>query len=193
MGREELIRDLHRKSGKRIKKLWQEAEARAAELRSARLKELEQLRAESVEGLEAVRERIATPMHHEADCAILAMEDAAMQQLAARLKTMLIERLPGLRQQDYAAVFAALAGEVPANRWEKVRVHPQDVELAGKYFPGAEIAADPGIIGGFIAEDAGNGCKVINTLEKRLERGWPAILPEVLQAVMEADDVEPAA
>jgi flagellar biosynthesis/type III secretory pathway protein FliH len=39
----------------------------------------------------------------------------------------------------------------PTFTWKTVRVNPEDVALAREQFPGAEVLADPGVIGGLEA------------------------------------------
>jgi V/A-type H+-transporting ATPase subunit E len=50
-------------------------------------------------------------------------------------------------------------------------------------FPDAEVIADESISGGLDAATAGGRIRVVNTFEKRLERAWPILLPEMIRAV----------
>lgn len=61
-----------------------------------------------------------------------------------------------------------------------MRVNPADGERAAVLFPGARIETDPAISGGMEAITEGGRMRVVNTLEKRLARGWPDILPHLL-------------
>ena len=49
------------------------------------------------------------------------------------------------------------------------------------FFPQAEIETDDSIRGGFEASADDGKYRVINVLEKRLEKGWPLVLPELLK------------
>jgi V/A-type H+-transporting ATPase subunit E len=57
--------------------------------------------------------------------------------------------------------------------------------VARQLFPQAEIVIDEGISGGLVASSADGRITVINTLEKRLERLWPRLVPEILRDVVE--------
>jgi vacuolar-type H+-ATPase subunit E/Vma4 len=75
-----------------------------------------------------------------------------------------------------------------------VRVNPEDVALAGKYFPGAEIIPDRNITGGMDASTADGTIRIINTFEKRMERAWTDMLPVLIKDVyQEVSDGAPAA
>lgn len=77
-------------------------------------------------------------------------------------------------------MFNRLAAELPPAAWETVRVNPTDGELAGHLFPTALIEPDPAISGGMEALAEEGRIRVVNTLEKRLERGWPELFPDLL-------------
>ncbi|MBJ6725175.1 V-type ATP synthase subunit E family protein [Geomesophilobacter sediminis] len=102
--------------------------------------------------------------------------------LAERLFRLAQEALARLRQ-DTPSLFEALAAELPSCRWETVRVNPADRELAAAAFPEAQIEAEAGIHGGMVAVAPGGRIRVDNTLEKRLERAWPQLLPRLVQAI----------
>ena len=91
--------------------------------------------------------------------------------------------LPRLRERDYPRIFSRLAAELPPIEWETVRVNPADAEIAGYLFPRARIVPDTAICGGMEALAEGGRIQVINTLEKRLERGWPELLPVLIEEV----------
>ena len=52
-------------------------------------------------------------------------------------------------------------------------------------FPDAEILFDKAITGGLEAISDGGEVRVVNTFEKRLERMWEEMLPEIMKEVME--------
>lgn len=188
MSHEALILDLRRKSSDRIKKIWGEAEVGAEELRSLKREEFERRQVEVKRQLKDEAEMIAAPILHEARRSALAIEDEAMRGLSERLYALAGSMVVQLRQQDYEDVFATLVGEVPAIDWERVWVSPKDMELAGSFFPGAEIEEDPSIIGGFIAATDGGSYQVINTLERRLEKAWQVLLPLLLKEIITVKD-----
>jgi len=79
-----------------------------------------------------------------------------------------------------------MAAEIPPLPWKTVRVNPEDVGIARKHFPGAVIITDEGISGGMDVMTGDGKIRVINTLEKRLERAWGDILPHLMKEDYEA-------
>jgi V/A-type H+-transporting ATPase subunit E len=75
---------------------------------------------------------------------------------------------------------AQLAGELPDAPWSTIRVAPADSLPARGLFPGAEVREDPAITGGLAASTADGSLTVVNTLESRLEKGWPDLLPRLV-------------
>jgi V/A-type H+-transporting ATPase subunit E len=88
--------------------------------------------------------------------------------------------LNGLRSDRYELIFRALADELPDETWGTVRVNPLDAALAGMVFPSVVIESVAGIAGGFEVATADGDFTVINTLDVRLERAWPDLLPEMV-------------
>ena len=83
--------------------------------------------------------------------------------------------------------------ELPDSQWEKIIVNPSDVDLAAKIFNKIIVKPDAAINGGLVAVNAGGKVVVDNTFEKRLERKWPHILPEIIKNIEEKyDESEPA-
>jgi V/A-type H+/Na+-transporting ATPase subunit E len=181
MGQEQLIEELRRIGEESAEAVRREADA-----------EIEQLRSEAAARLESVRGDAAE--HRASACAeetrtILAgaagrsrlIRIAAENALAERLHEEARRSLRSLRNRDYEKLFVLLATELPPLRWEKIRVNPADLDLAGHQFPDAEIVADAAIAGGLEASCYGKQVRVDNTLEKRLERAWPELLPSLIR------------
>jgi hypothetical protein len=93
--------------------------------------------------------------------------------LAERLHGLALAELPHLRAQNPERLFSALAAELPALAWQKVRVNPADDALARQHFPQAHVECDTQISGGMETEAEGGRIRVNNTLEARLETVWP--------------------
>jgi V/A-type H+-transporting ATPase subunit E len=85
-----------------------------------------------------------------------------------------------MRGEGYEDLFAGLAAEAAGAEWGTVRVNPADRELAARYFPRAVVEADASITGGVEAVSTDGAFSVVNTLETRLERAWPELLPEIV-------------
>ena len=192
MSFEILVQDLHRKSRERIRALWQEAELEAEAFRSEKRNILEEEQ-KAVRGrLKEIRQEAVTPVLLEAEKESLRIRDVARKRLADRLQSLSSRMLGQLRSGDYGNLFACLAAELPEMKWQKVWVNPLDQELAGHFFPDAEIVGSKEVIGGFEALDETGEFRVISTLEKRFERAFPYILPILLKTVLERENAAAA-
>ncbi|KAF0216104.1 MAG: V-type H+-transporting ATPase subunit [Geobacteraceae bacterium] len=183
MGYQELIEALRREGEEKAGAIRREAEAEAERTRSeaeaglALLRE-EHAKRQAVAVAEKSREILA-----EAESKGRLIRLAAESVLAERLYELARRSLRLLREQGYEALFAALAEELPPVKWETVRVNPADEEPAGRHFPAAEIVTDNALTGGMEVSGEGGRLCIVNTLEKRLERGWPEILPGLFRDV----------
>lgn len=160
---------IRRRAGEEAARLREEAALGLARLREMHLQEQERLIAAQERAILAEAERAARRVRLVAE-----------EEMASRFHDLARRLLPRLRDGDYPAAFARLAAELPPLAWETVRVNPADGERAVVLFPGARIETDPAISGGMEAITEGGRMRVVNTLEKRLARGWPDILPHLL-------------
>jgi V/A-type H+/Na+-transporting ATPase subunit E len=101
--------------------------------------------------------------------------------LSERLYGIATASLRKLRDHDYQSSFSLMVEELPSLDWTTVRVNPEDSGLARELFPEAGIITENGISGGLDVMTAGGNIRVINTLEKRLERAWGDILPHIIK------------
>ncbi len=181
MSCKELIESLKQAADERMHHIWGDAEAEAAKIRADTESRLELLRQET-----AAKQKTAF-----ADHINRAVSDAKNRARALRLSSeknvsgQLYEAakalLPVLRTRSSEAVFQTLAKELPPGPWQTVRVHPGDVALAKKCFPGAEVTADERISGGMEVSAKNGSIVVVNTFEKRLERAWGDMQPEMIK------------
>jgi V/A-type H+-transporting ATPase subunit E len=183
VGTEELLAALRSEGERRAASIRDEAEAAAARLKG-----------EAAASLAALSERYGREQARTVEAeegAILAEAERAArrarlegaQRVAGRLFQLALGLLPSLRSGENRALLARLAGELPPFEWETVRVNPADLEQAAALFAGARIVPDPGISGGLETVAQQGRTRVVNTLEKRLERGWPELLPLLLKEV----------
>jgi V/A-type H+/Na+-transporting ATPase subunit E len=180
MGYRELIDAIRSEGEDKVRAGWKEAEEEAQKIReetSVKAKELREkyseLQASSVEGkVEAVL--------------VIARREAqnvrflARNELSDRLYLAALRSLRHLRNERYSDIFRLLVRELPHRQWHSVRVNPVDQDRAGEHFPEAEIIPDDAVSGGLEVSASGGSIRVINTFEKRLERIWPEVLPELL-------------
>lgn len=122
----------------------------------------------------------------------LRLKGQAEVALAERLYHLARRVMPVLQDEVRGEVFVRLARELPDRPWERVHVNPSDLAWAREFFPQAEVVADGDITGGVEALDCQGGVRVINSLEKRLERGWQAILPAIFAELRALADDRPA-
>ncbi len=106
--------------------------------------------------------------------------------LSERLYRISLASLRKLRNSDYQGSFRLMAEELPPLPWKTVRVNPDDAALAQEHFPEAGVATDESISGGMDVMTKDGKIRVVNTLEKRLERAWGDILPHIMKEFHEA-------
>jgi len=186
MGCKELIESLRAAGNGKIRALRADAEQETERIRTEAESRIGALRAaharERSVAADEHAERILADANAEARRLRLGTERA----LAERLHALARGTLPMLRNEGYADVFAEFVRELPVFPWKSIRVNAVDLDLARKHFPGAEIVADPGITGGFIAVSSRDELQIVNTLERRLDSLWEEMLPEIMRDAAEA-------
>lgn len=193
MGRRQLIEALRKEGEEKCAAIRREAEAEAERVRSAAEAEIGRLREKFARRqAEACAAETAAILAEAASRGRL-IRLAADNALVERLYELACRSLPQVREEGYGELFAALAEELPSRRWERVRVNPADEGMARDRFPAAAVVADAAVSGGLEAIGEGEWLRVINTLEKRLERGWPEMLPELVRDVYRECGAEPSA
>lgn len=183
MTHQELMDALRREGEEKIQAIWRDTEAEAEKLRQQALRRLEELREECRERQALAIEEQAGAVLEEAERRAGLIRLVAEQELAERLWRLARRSLPRLRKEGYGEVFAVLVGELPPGRWQSVKVNPADLEKAKEHFPEVDILPDSAVSGGLAVTGEGAGVRIINTFEKRLERGWAEILPGLLKDI----------
>lgn len=178
-----LLEDLRRKSAERVAAAWQRVAGEAAALRAQEEADLVAARAVQKRQQQEAERAAAEPILRAAAIEALRCEDDALRELGGRLQELARERLSSLRDEGYPALFAGLAAELPEIEWGEVQVHPDDVALARRHFPGVKIRGEEAVKGGFIVSAASGGLQVVSTLARRLELALPQALPRLLQEV----------
>ena len=183
MGSEELLAALRSEGDKKAGLIRKEAEAEAARLKdeaaASRARLREEFQQEQARSIAAAEGDILA----EAERTARRIRLAEAGKLAERLYDLALRLLPRFRGEDYPRIFSRLAAELPPVDWETIRVNPADAETAGYLHPRARIVPDTAISGGMEALAEGGRIEVVNTLEKRLERGWPELLPGLLEEI----------
>jgi vacuolar-type H+-ATPase subunit E/Vma4 len=189
MGCNELIESLRKASEGRVCAIWTDAEEEVRKIWADVSHEIDRMR-EEYAGI------LSGPAHVEVSTILMeAHKKARMIGLSAedliskRLFSLAMTLLHRLRNEGYEDLFGRFARELPPLRWQTLKVNPDDVDLARKYFPDAEIFPDSNIAGGFRATAEAERIRVVNTFEKRLERAWADLLPDLMGDVREISDV----
>lgn len=183
MGCKELIESLRTVGDERLKALRQDAEREAELIRAETAEKIEALRADFTRQRSLATARDVETLLAEVNRTVKRIRIKGERSLAARLYSLAYASLNTLRDSAYPEIFAALVLELPAFGWQMIRVNPQDLDLAKSYFPGVEIVADEGIAGGLETVSEGDQVRVVNTFEKRLERIWEDILPDIMREI----------
>jgi len=185
MGCKELIASLRSTGEEKARAIMQEAEAEATAFRQDILHRIEELRKASAGEQSLAASALAVKVRSEAESSARTLRTGAEQALAARLFLLAAVHVGILREQGYARAFRNMAGELPSLSWKTVRVNAVDRDLAREQFPQAEIVVDDHITGGMDAATDDDRVRVINTLEKRLERAWTDMLPGLIDDIQQ--------
>lgn len=178
-----LIDTIREQADRDIAALWDKARADADACRAAAARSVDDRRAAAAEALRRSASAAAAAATAQADAAARHLRADAKAGLAARMHAMAVAALPRLRERHYPELFAALARELPPRQWQRIVVNPADRALAAAEVPGADIACDPGVIGGFVVD--GDGLRISNTLEARLAAAWPDLLAAAIDDVLQ--------
>jgi len=185
MGCKELIEALRAAGDERIRAMRAEAEQAAERARAEARLRIAEVREDHARKRSAAAAARAEQYLAEAHGTVRQKRLMAERALADRLYGLARSSLPVLRNVGYKDMFTSFAQELPRFTWKTIRVNPADGALAREHFPDTEILFDKAITGGLeVISDEGQ-VKVVNTFEKRLERMWEELLPEIMKEVME--------
>ena len=181
MGCKELIEALRAAASERVNAAWSEASAEADIARAACAQKIDQAKGEagriSAARVALIRSQALQKTHGKER----GMRLVADRKLADLLYSIAVSRLRMVRDRAYDAAFQTMVLELPQFTWGSVKVHPDDVERARTFFPKANIFATETISGGLEATSDDGLVTVVNTCEKRLERAWEGMLPEMIR------------
>ncbi|OGU17780.1 MAG: hypothetical protein A2076_10755 [Geobacteraceae bacterium GWC2_53_11] len=180
MGRRELLEALEREGLEAMAAITARGAAEEERLRSG----AEERREELLHEHELQRELLCSDLKRtimagasrETSLIRLRAEHALSQRLHERARICLKQ----LHGGKGGRIFRALVAELPVLPWHTIRVAPGDAALASAHFPDATIIPDETVTGGVKAATADGSLTVDNTLETRLERIWPDLLPNLM-------------
>ena len=183
MGLEELLNSLRKNEQTQIEDIWQQARNEADSIRRQTAEAISRISEEHAEQLAAACQKSVRTIFAESQIKAREKRLLAYLDLDKALRAAAEKQLPLIQENNREDLFELLVGELPHAQWEKIAVSPTDLELATKFFDKNIIYADTNISGGLLAF-CGDGKIVIdNTLEKRLERKWSQILPELIRRI----------
>jgi vacuolar-type H+-ATPase subunit E/Vma4 len=181
MGCKELIESLRTAASERVDAVWSEASTEADNARAASAQKVSQAKEEAGRIMAARVDLIRSQAILESRSKERGLRLAADRKLADLLYSIAVSRLCLLREHEYAAAFQAMVQELPRFTWGSVKVHRDDVERARSFFPDAKIVAADNISGGLEVTSDDGQVTVVNTWEKRLERAWEGMLPDLIK------------
>jgi V/A-type H+-transporting ATPase subunit E len=164
LGLNELIDSLKKNGQKQIDDIWQAAESEAEILRKQIAEAIADITKIHADKLASACQKSMRAIFSETEVKTRQKKLFAYQNLDQALRNAALKQLPSLRQQKY----------------EKIFVNPDDLQMAAKFFTANSLQPDSAISGGVLAETANGRIVVDNTFEKRLERKWPQILPQII-------------
>lgn len=182
---DELIKSLRTRAEEKIQTIQREAKEEAALIQQEIELKIRSLREEYENTVTAESAKRAGHILSDAQNRVRLLTISNNRKLSDRLYRLTRSSLGLLRKEEYPNVFNALALELPPLSWTSVTVNPEDAAIARTSFPGAEIIPDENISGGVDATTGENKVRVINTLEKRLERAWEDIIPDLIKEYYE--------
>ena len=183
MTHEALIASLKAKGKKKVDALWHDAEGEIERFRAAVEKQLDEERAKTEHQASLENRELCDSVMKAGEREARKRLATAKSRLGERLYRSAVESLPRFRGKNYEKLFTTLVAKLPEGPWEEVHVNPRDQALAGHLFPGSRVVTDDAIVGGMTVVGREGRFSVINTLEKRLERGGADILPECFKGI----------
>lgn len=181
MNCEELIGSLWQEAEKKIAAISRETEEEETRIVKEALLKINRLQEESQQHCSSASGKRTEETLSEARRNARLINIKADLRLSERLYRISQSSLCELRNHAYRDYFRLMAEELPPLEWKTVRINPEDAGLALSHFTKAEIMADDSISGGMDVMTDNEKIRVINTLEKRLERAWVDILPHIMK------------
>lgn len=181
MNCEELIESLWHEAEKKISAIIRETGEEVTRINKEALLRISRLREDGRQRCSSASRKQTEETLSEAAKKARLINIAEDLRLAERLYRISHASLRRLRNPDYQASFRIMAEELPPLAWKTVRVNPEDAVIAREHFPEAGIITDDSISGGMDVVTDDGKIRVINTLEKRLDRAWGDILPHIMK------------
>lgn len=193
MGESELKIALRREGDERVRDIWQVAEESVTKRRRELEVEMEQVRSEADRQLQLEVSRIRNSLLAQAQTRVMESRLHAEAAFEERLKLLTSQLLAELAGRNRDVLWQGLCAELPPAEWAIVTVSPLDQKLAARDFPMAEIELDDALDGGMVATSVGGVMRIDNSLNTRLSRAWPDLLPQLMSEVRRMVDEDETA
>jgi vacuolar-type H+-ATPase subunit E/Vma4 len=193
MGESELKKALKDEGEERIRSSWQAVEEVVTKRRQELEAEREQLRIEIDRQLQGESSRQRNKLLAEARSRTMACQLRAEAELEERMRELATQLLTELVAENRDSLWLALCAELPQANWGEITVSTADRALAIRNFPSVEIQTDEALAGGLIATSRDGGLRVDNSLECRLLRAWPDLLPQLMSELRKRVDEDETA
>ena len=188
MGEKELKTALQHEGETHARGFWEQAEAVVEGRRKEIETELEHLHEETRRSLQAEEAALHNNLLFEAQTRATEVKLYAEAAMELRLLEIVDRVLGEMIQCSRQELWQSLSRELPEYQWTRVKVHPEDLELARRAFASAAIDIDEAICGGLIVTNAEGTIRVDNSLSCRLMRAWPDLLPDLMKDLREQVD-----
>lgn len=188
MGESELKTALQRDGEAQIRDFWQSAEATVTDRRSEFEAELTRLRAKTDQQIQAEVDVLRNTLLFEAQAVAMGCRLHEEAALAERLLLLARQSLALLANHDRDTLWQALCEELPTADWTVLTVDPADRQRGVHSFPAASITSEETLGGGLIAATADGMIRIDNSLNRRLMRAWPDLLPKLLAELRQRVD-----
>lgn len=186
MGYQELIDALIKEGQEKILSIWQKANEESEKILLEKEKKILQIK-ERYERLtqslcEEKREKIMLESKKEAQRIKLEAEKRFLE----KIYNLSLSMLNHLREE---CEFIDFTKEIPEYKWDIVEVNNADQTIAKELFPDSEILIDNSISAGLRVKTKDEKLYIDNTLEKRLERAWNQIIPELVKEIYDTKGI----
>jgi len=180
MGGSELKKALQHEVADRCKEFWSDQEQVVNERRKEIEREVATLDDQVRQQQKAACEHLQSELLARAERQAAHLRLQAEAELAKRLRHLATQQVMRLYQADRASYWERLANELPQATWEEILVAELDVEQAAQFFGEVSIRLSPKLSGGLIALREKGRIRIDNSLQIRVDRYWPTLLPRLL-------------
>ena len=181
MGGMELKIALRQEGEIRAREFWKQAEAEVNQRRVEIETELSRLNDETERFLQGEISEMRSNLLFQARTEAMKCRLHTEASLSQRLFAMATKELRQMAMKNREQLWEQLCKELPAEQWTEITVHPDDMDLASRDFPSANLLYDTDVSGGLVASNIDRTVRIDNSLLCRLKRAWPLLIPNLIK------------